>query len=277
MAVLAVIVAILSIIAGIAVLIFTELFTEMMVPFWFIMAFLLIILMLGIIFELQEQKRAKAGLDTWGDSIRGVAMLAKEQPRLIVISILIVLSFFSIFVFLFMLNKTIGFIVFIAFLIAMLALAERGPKAAKTKTVESYIASKSKRVQVALWEIHNSILEAMPSVAYGLCSLPAPVYFYGDSETSEQDGMGSGMFAPQSFYELIIVQALLGGKVICVYPINPLVFEVFADRISKYSTFGANEIRMPLESIDHVLIKDIVLYNKACIDQNRGIWAPPAL
>ena len=273
MAVFGAIVASLFIVALIMVLVFTDFFTGMMVPFWILLVFFSGILAMSIAFELRERKRAVPGEITLGEALWDIA---KARPFLVIMPIIVTLAVLGILVLLALYNVLIGLAATIVLMTVIAVLPDY--KKRQIKTVESYIASKSKRMQTVLWEIHNSIMEVVPTAIHGICGLPAPVYCY-----SQSDGEGSttsDTVPPQPLYELIVVQAILGGKTVCVYPINPYVFEVFADKISKYSPRGAGEIHMPIENIDYSLIKDIVLHNKACImdhvQKTQGMRAPPA-
>jgi len=257
---IAIFAAVISFIAMIAincVLLFTDVFEKMMVPYWIIMGLYLVIFLFAICNELLWQKRAKAGLETYGDAIR--QSLKQETLSATIKVIMIVFAVIGAFVWLCIYNPQIGIPVY--FGCALILGIYPIYKVRTIATVEKYIESKSKKVRKVLRDIHNLILETVPD---GICwinsGLIAPTYAYttfseGEYEISTAFGIG-----PRP--ELIIIRSLIGGKTICVYPMNISVFTEFADRISEFANNGYSEIHMQIDKIDFDLIRDIVRCNK---------------
>lgn len=176
-------------------------------------------------------------------------LIKREPKKTLVLSIVIIIAILGGFVALCMYNALIGVPIFVLFCLVLLLYPLY--KSKKITTVEKYISSKNSTIRPLLQKIHEQILEVSPDIMPIIDSTTIfPTYAYiKDIERLEM-------------YHLISIQAIIGGKSICIYPHNPEVFSVFTDRLTDYKNNGNTEIFIPANKpLDCDLLRDIVKFN----------------
>lgn len=224
-------------------------------PLAFFIAFL-VVAVFTLIAVWGERKYRKLDAQTseeTGESYNTAAdvydMIRHEPRKTVIIAIGATVGVIGGFVALFIYNPWIGVPLYIVFCLVLVGYPLY--KSKKSNTVETYISSKRGAVKSMLQDIHRQTMEAVPNaVAFMDNTFVFPTYVYIES------------MQPLVMYHLISVQAIWGGKNICLYPRNPAVFQAFADRLTSYQNNGSSEIFIPTNQLlDRDLIKDIVRYN----------------
>ncbi len=224
--------------------------------------FVFMIVLLTIWGEYKFKKTDEKLSEEYGvnyNTAENTAEIIKRGPKKVVIlTVIVTLAVIGGFVALFMCNALLGLTLFIIFCFTILFYPFY--KAKTITTIEKYISSKRGTMRSLLQLIHNQILEIVPNaVAVIDKAVLFPTYIYiRNIEKSE-------------IYSLISVQAIIGGKSVCIYPNNPDIFIVFADRINSYKNNGFSELYMPThQSLDLDLIRNIVKFNMAQIELMSG-------
>ncbi len=141
----------------------------------------------------------------------------RKNTLIIILTVIVTLAVISGLVVLCMYNALIGVAVFVVLCLAVLFYLLY--KSKKLNTVEKYIASKNRAIRPLMQNIHELVLETVPNI----------IPFIGDLFGIPQMYPTYLYMRGTKYYHLISQQAIIGGKSICIYPHNPLVFEVFSD------------------------------------------------
>jgi len=105
-------------------------------------------------------------------------------------------------------------------------------------TVEKYIASKNLATRTFLSEAHNQILSLDTNIIATMNDrIHMPSYVLVIEEAPSRPTM----------FDLLELQALIGGRKVCLYPADRRVFEAFAERIRAYKPANSTEIIMPVD------------------------------
>jgi len=124
-------------------------------------------------------------------------------------------------------------------------------------TVGKYIASKNLATRTFLNEAHNQILSLDTNIIATMNDrIHMPSYVLVIEEVPGR---------PEIF-DLLELQALIGGKKVCLYPADRRVFEAFAEHIRAYNPTNSTEIIMPVDDpAAMTLTIDIARYTLAQI------------